>query len=314
MTTSFSSIGIDISKSTLDVHGLPASVPCRFANNSEGIAHLRACLRKCSVHLIVCEPSGGYERDIITALQAAALPVALVNARRVRDFARARGILAKTDKIDAKVLADYGLLLRPEPKPVCTPDELDEYTARRRQLVEFRKKERIALEKARSQQIALAIEQHIAHLETLIAACDRAIERIIQEDETLKNKARILTSCKGIGTVTAAVLIAKLPELGKLPHAAITALAGVAPFNHDSGTIRAARHIKGGRKIVRNALYMAAISAIRFNHDIKAGYQRLINAGKPQKVAIVAAMRKILLTLNALCKQNRIWQQNWKAN
>lgn len=308
MTKPFSSIGIDISKAYLDIYGLKAEHPARLPNDAGGIALLTGYLGECSPEVIVCEPSGGYERALITALQRAGFPIVAVNPRQIRDFARAKGRLAKTDRLDAQVLAEYGALFRPEPKAIEKPAELAQYVLRRRQLVDALRRETQQHEHLTHEGMKSDSEQHIAWLQEHIAQMDAHIRHHIAACSDLKDRQAILKSCKGIGDVTAATLMAEMPELGSASHAQIAALAGLAPFNHDSGSLRGQRHIRGGRSPVRAALYMATISAIRYNPDIKATYERLRAAGKHAKVAITACMRKLLITLNSLLRDNRKWK------
>ena len=314
MTKPFSSVGIDIGKAFLDVHGLPGDLPPRFPNNRQGMSELVACLGETSPDLIVCEPSGGYEQPLVAALKAAGLPITVVNARQIRDFARARGILAKTDKIDARVIAEYGQIIRPEPRDNVRPTVLAEYVRRRKQLVSLARREMQHLEHASEDEIRKDITENIKDIKRRIAMCEEHIKAAICKDRQCKEKLDILTSCKGIGEVAATIIIVDLPEIGRLSHAQITALVGLAPFNHDSGSMRGQRHISGGRKPVRDVLYMAACSAIRFNPDIKALYERLRKNGKHAKVAIIACMRQLLITLNSLVRDNRRWQPSYQKN
>jgi len=308
MKDGFVSIGIDISKAWLDVHGPGKQCPARVANNQQGIARLLEALAQAMPDVIICEPSGGYERRVVATLQAAGMPVAVVNAKWVRDFARAKGTLAKTDRLDAQILAAYGAAMRPIPTRNIAHNVLADYVARRRQVVELLRRERQQREHASCDVIRCDIEDSIARLEQQVAVWEQRIRDTIAAHQQVAQRHAILTSCSGIGDVTAATLIAELPELGQCSHAQIAALAGLAPFNHDSGTLRGTRHIRGGRSSVRSALYMATVAAIRYNPDIKACYDRLRRAGKHAKVALVAAMRKLLITLNALVKDNRKWQ------
>ena len=313
MTQPFSSIGIDISKASLDVHGLPGEHPSHFTNDTQGLCLLVDCLEEAQPDLIVCEPSGGYERPLVITLQAAGLPIAMVNARQIRDFARAKGILAKTDSLDARVIAEYGALIRPAPDTNTRPEGLVQYVRRRRQLVDLMRREKQHLEHTTEEHIRTEIEENIAGLKDKITDCENHMRKAIQDDPACREKHRILTSCKGVGDVTAATLIAGLPEMGNASHAQITALVGLAPFNHDSGAMRGQRHIHGGRQAVRNGLYMATCAAIRFNPDIKTLYERMRKNGKHAKVAITACMRQLLITLNSLIRDNRIWEPDYMA-
>jgi transposase len=308
MTTKIVSIGIDISKAFLDVDGGESALamPRRVPNDLQGIATLISHVQAALPTVIVCEPSGGYERALMAALVAAALPVVLVNARQVRDFARAKGILAKTDRIDAAVLSAYGAMFLPKPATTHKPETLLAYARRRAQLVAMVRQEKQQCELALAD-IRARMHAHIDWLKDEIGALDRRIAETIAADVALTERRVILTSCSGVGDVTAATLIAELPQLGQANHAQIAALAGLAPFNRDSGNWRGQRHIRGGNAHARRALYMATITAIRHNPDIAACYRRLIARGKAAKVAITACMRKLLITLNALIRDRRTW-------
>jgi transposase len=308
MTTSYVSIGIDIGKHFLDTHGLGKTCPARVANDADGIARLVKALMDASPNVIVCEPSGGYERPLVATLQTAGMPVVMVNAKRVRDFAKAKGTLAKTDRLDARILSEYGTAFRPEPRTARKPAQLAAYVQRRSQLVENLSREMRQRELACHPDIECDREDHIAWLQERIAVFDARIRACIEAEDALKERHAILTSCKSVGVITSATLMADIPELGTLSHSQITALAGLAPFNCDSGTRQGERHITGGKAVTRAALYMATLSAVRCNPDIKAFYERLRARGKRAKVALVAAMRKLLITLNALLRDNRKWQ------
>jgi transposase len=309
MNTAFVSIGIDVSKHFLDVHGGGKGFPGRVANDMDGVNDMVRQLAGSPPDVIVCEPSGGYEKLLVAGLQSAGLPVVVVNARQIRDFARAKGVLAKTDTLDAKILSEYGAVFKPRPKETSRPTELAAYVSRRRQLVDMLRIEKQQHEKAVTDALKSDSEEHIAWLEDHIAELEARIREHITGTPSLQDKKDIITSCKGIGEVAAATLLAEMPELGAASHAQIAALAGLAPFNHDSGAMRGTRHIKGGRASVRHAIYMATIAAIRYNPDIKACYDRLRKNGKAAKVAIVACMRKLLITLNSLIRDNRKWSQ-----
>jgi transposase len=313
MNKTFVSIGIDVSKPFLDVYGLGKGHPIRFPNTSEQISALVVKLAGQPVDLIVCEPSGGYERELVASLQQVGLPVAVVNARQVRDFARAKGVLAKTDRLDAKILAEYGSQLRPSPKPSGRSEELAGLITRRRQLVDMLRMERQQHEKARHEIIRASSEEHITWLVEQIEEIEEQIAAAIARNADWKARNAILVSCKGIGPVAAATLVAEMPELGSASHAQVASLAGLAPFNHDSGAMRGQRHIRGGRGTVRNVLYMATVCAIRYNPDIRRFYEKLRKAGKVAKVAITACMRKLLITLNSLLKHNREWTETYAS-
>ena len=297
-------VGVDIGKAALDV-ALPGQSACRFANSVAGRAALVAALRRLSAPAqVICEPSGGYERDLLEALWAADLAVSLVPAARVRAFARAQGRLAKTDPIDAVVLREFGELFHPKTlgAPAPARERLAALVQRREQLVEL-----LATEEQRHAQsrdpvvkkigarLLKALQQQVAQLEELITAQ-------IAADETLTRQSARLQEVQGIGPVTASTVLAEMPELGTLNRNEAGALAGVAPYNHDSGEHRGRRSIRGGRVQVRRVLYLAAVVATRFNPILKAFSDRLVKAGKPKKLALTAVMRKLVVLLNHLLK------------
>jgi transposase len=298
-------VGIDVSKHRLDIAGIDGVT--NVDNTPNGLQSLIEHLQSLKPERVVCEPSGGYERLLIATLQSHDIPVARVNARQVRDFARAKGVLAKTDALDARILAEYGEVFAPEPLSPRSDDTLRQWVQRRRQWVDACKKESIQAKQCQDAALAAISTTLLSQYQQAIRQCDKEIEHILNQSDTLRETQRILTSCKGVGAVTGATLIAELPELGSLPHASIVALAGLAPFNKDSGSMRGKRMIRGGRKSVRNALYMATVSALRYNPDIKKLYERLRNKGKPVKVAMVACMRQLLITLNAMLAQKKCW-------
>lgn len=301
-------VGLDVSKQHLDVAFEPARPPLRVSHHDEGITTLVAHLRPLSPALIVLEATGGYETDVATALALAGLPVALVNPRQVRDFARALGRLAKTDALDAAVLALFAARVRPEPRPL--PDEAHQALAalvsRRRQLIEMLTAERLRLPLANGP-IRRDVQAHIHWLEQRVKDCNKDLRAALKASPLWQATTRLLQSVPGIGPTTAAVLIAELPELGRLTRQQLAALVGVAPLNHDSGQHRGIRTIWGGRAQVRRALYMATLVAARYNPVIRAFYRRLLAAGKPKLVALVAAMRKLLTILNAMIKSQQPW-------
>jgi transposase len=307
METKF--VGIDVSKLTLDFDCLPVSAAQQFANDSVGIAALVALLQDSGAERIVIEATGGYETATATALAVAKLPVVVVNPRQVRDFAKAMGHFAKTDKLDAKVLALFGERMKPALRAL--PDEAQRALAdvqnRRLQLVAMR-----AQEKARLATVpAVArkdVEQHIAWLGKRIAKLETDLGDRLKKSPVWCHKAALLESTPGVGEVTTFSLLADLPELGTLNRQKISALVGVAPFPDDSGKRQGKRYIRGGRAEVRCALYMATLSAIKHNPPIKAMYERLIAAGKPFKLAMTACMRKLLTILNALIKKDQAWR------
>jgi len=298
--------GIDVSKDWLDV--AISNEASRVANDAAGIGALIERLRSADVQWVVMEATGGYETQAASAIAGAGLRLAVVNPRQVRDFAKATGRLAKSDRIDARVIAAFGEAI--EPQIVRLPDEqtreLQGLLTRRSQLVGMRAQEsnRLALmEGAMRKQI----KSHIAWLDKAIDEVNTDITARLRKSPVWREKDELLRSLKGIGPITSSTLMASLPELGQLDRRAIAALVGVAPFNRDSGTFRGRRAIWGGRAQVRQMLYMAATAAIRFNPVIKPFYERLIARGKPHKVAIVACMRKMLTILNAMTRSNTHW-------
>ena len=298
-------VGVDISKEALDV-SLAGQTPGRCANDAAGIAELIKALKKePGAVQVICEPSGGYERDLLEALWAAGIAVSLVNAARIRAFARAQGWLAKTDQIDASVLREFGELLRPEvlEAPLPQRQRLAALVQRREQLVIILSTEEQRLAQSRDAVVRKMGASLIQELQAQVEQIEKMIEKQIADDHTLKGQSERLQQVKGIGKVTASTLLAELPELGKLSRNEAGALAGVAPYNRDSGAHRGRRTIRGGRVKVRRVLYMAALVATRFNPILKAFYQRLVAAGKPKKVALTAVMRKLVVLLNHLLKK-----------
>ena len=297
--------GVDISKEALDV-SLTGQSPCHYANNSVGIAQLDEALKKLpELPQVICEPSGGYERGLLEVLWAAGIAVSLVNAARIRSFARAQGLLAKTDEIDASVLREFGELLRPEALEAPSPQRqrLAALVQRWEQLVMLLTMEEQRLDQTHDAVIRKMSTSLVKEMKRQIVQIEKLIETEIDDDTTLKGQSARLQQVKGIGKVTASTLLAELPELGTLSRNEAGALAGVAPYNRDSGQHRGRRSIRGGRVKVRRVLYMAAVVAARYNPILKAFYQRLVAAGKPKKVALTAVMRKLVVLLNYLLKK-----------
>lgn len=303
-------VGIDISKDRLDVYLLPEDVHLGLGNDAEGITSLIGRLKEANPTIIIMEASGGYEISVAAELGSVGLPVAIVNPRQVRDLAKGIGKRAKTDAIDAYVLARFGETNRPEPQPLSTELEkqLKELVTRRRQLVELRASEKNHLRRARSTRVRQSVQAVITALDQEIRAIEEDIGTSIKGSPLWRERDDLIRTFKGVAAATSMMLVAKLPQLGEVRRQSVTCLVGVVPFNHDSGEKKGKRTIMGGRADVRNALYMAAISAIRCNPVIKPFYQRLIKAGKPSKVAIVACMRKILVILNAMIRDKRPFQ------
>jgi len=302
-------VGIDVAKARLDVAVAGHDGVVSFDNTAAGIAGLIDRLGGEPVALVVLEATGGYEVAAVRGLQAAGLPVAVINPRQARDFARASGRLAKTDALDARLLAAFGAALRPAPLPPVDPSQaaIAALVARRRQVIDMLIAETNRREHAEPA-MAGWIDDHILVLKSQLARLDAAITIAVEECPALRRRYEIVTSVKSIGPATAAVLLAELPELGAIGHKQLAALVGVAPINRDSGTMRGERHIGGGRTAVRCAIYMATLSAIRFNPAITAFYRRLRDNGKRPKVAIVACMRKLLTVLNALVRDDKTWE------
>lgn len=302
-------VGIDVSKATLDVALRPSDATWQTTNDEMGIAQLVARLQEQTVSLIVLEATGGWEMPVVSALAEVGLPVAVVNPRQVRDFAKSLGRLAKTDRLDAKVLAHFADAIRPEPRPL--PDaqarHLQALLTRRRQLIEM-----LVAEKNRRALMAPDfredLEAHITFLEHHLADLDQQLRALLRDSPCWREKDALLQSVPGVGPVVSATLLVELPELGQLNRKKVAALVGVAPFHRDSGLYRGKRTIWGGRASVRSTLYMATLSARRFNPVIKDFYDHLIEAGKPAKVALTACMRKLLTILNAMLQSGTAWQ------
>ena len=299
-------VGIDVSKAELEV--AVGEEAWTVSNDESGIATLLERLRKRPVELVVLEATGGHETPAVAALAEAGLPVVVANPRQVRDFGRATGQLAKTDRIDARVLALFAERVRPEVRALRDEktQELTALLARRRQLIEMMVAEKNRLKMA-PKRVAKGIRQHIEWLKRQLKAVDSDLERQIKESPVWRAKEDLLRSVPGIGPVVSRTLIGELPELGHLDRRAIAALAGVAPLNRDSGTLRGKRMVWGGRRSVRVALYMAALTASQRNPVIREFYARLRERGKPAKVALTACVRKLLVILNAMVRDGAPW-------
>jgi len=303
-------VGIDVSKDRLDVHVLPSKQAFAVARNGDGLERLAAELRGLRPVLIVLEATGGFELTVAAALAGAALPLAVVNPRQIRDFARATGRLAKTDALDAEVIALFAERIRPEPRPIAEAEAqiLAELVVRRRQLVEMIGMESNRRRQARAPKVRRTLETMLKTLEAQLAELDREIDTTVRASPAWRAADELLTSVPGVGGVTARTLIAELPELGHLDRRRIAALVGIAPINRDSGHMRGRRTIAGGRTAVRNVLFMATLTAVRWNPVIKAHYTQLVERGRPKKVAIVACMRRLLGILNAIVRTASPWQ------
>lgn len=305
-------IGIDVSQEKLDIYQGSSGEYYQVENTEKGFKHLLKKLKHVSDCLVVLESTGRCARGVIRALQQASIDVSSVNPRQVRDFAKGIGQLAKTDKVDAQVLAQFGKVVNPVvlAEISLSQQALADKQQRRKQLVDMLIAEKNRLRDAGS--VEKHIKKSIDFLEKQLKEIDDELAESIASDEQLKAKQAILSSVKGVGVVTASTLLSQLPELGHLSTREIAALVGVAPFNQDSGKQKGARHIRGGRGPVRAALYMATLVAVRFNEPIKAFYQKLCSAGKLKKVALVACMRKLLVILNAMARDMTYWQENSK--
>lgn len=308
MTSTPVFVGLDVAKLTLDVALRPSGEPWSVPNDEAGVAALVDRLRPLHPALLVCEATGGFERTAIARLAAAGLPVVVANPRQIRDFARATGQLAKTDQIDAAILALFAERVRPTPRPL--PDAatqlLDALLTRRRQLLEMLVAEKNRLGFA-PQPLHHGIQQHIRWLERQLDDVTKTLADQIEHSPVWRAKDDLLQSVPGVGPIVSAVLLAELPELGALSHKQLATLAGVAPLARDSGTFRGKRSVWGGRAGVRTALYLAALCGRRWNPQLRVFYERLIAAGKPKKVALIACARKLLTILNAMLRDNTRW-------
>lgn len=310
MTTVETIIGIDVSKAGLDLWTFPAGQAWRVEYTDGALPRLVEELTAAQPFRIIVEATGGLETRLVAQLSAAGLPVVVVNPRQVRDFAKATGRLAKTDRLDAAILAQFGAALHPPVRPL--PDaalrELQSLVSRRRQLIAMQTQERNRRQQVASELVAAQIEDHLAWLGQQVAELDRDIAAQLQNHPIWLARAQLLRSIPGVGPVLVAMLIAQLPELGQANHKEIAALTGVAPYNRDSGQWRGKRAVWGGRRQLRAALYMATLVATRCNPTIRSCYERLLAAGKAKKVALTACMRKLLTICNAIIKSNTPWQ------
>lgn len=301
-------VGIDVAKAWLDVYVRPAGTRRRVDNTEAGCAELAAAVRAVAPALVVLEATGGYEALAVATLAAADLPVVVVNPRQVRDFAKASGQLAKTDALAAAVLAHFGAAMQPplRPLPDATTQQLRQWLARRRQLVEM-----LTAEQNRAQQappeIRAAITGLVSVLRRQLKTVEGKLRELIRRSPVWRGHQQLLATTPGVGPVLSTTLLADLPELGQLNRRQIAALVGVAPLNRDSGVARGKRAIWGGRAPIRAVLYMATLAATRRNPVIRAFYARLLQAGKPKKVALTACMRKLLTILNAMAKHRTPW-------
>jgi transposase len=303
-------VGLDVAKDRLDLHLRPTDETFSCASDETGLAALVQRLQAMSPTLVVLEATGGYEIAVAAAVASAGIPVAVVNPRQIRDFARATGQLAKTDALDARAIALFAEAVQPPARPLASEQaqRLSALVARRRQLIEMLGAETNRRQQARDRQLQRQLDAHLKWLREAVSRLEADLNDTIRSSPVWRERENLLISVPGIGSTTASALIADLPELGLLDRRRIAALAGLAPMNRDSGMLRGRRMIRGGRPAVRRALYMATVSAIRFNPAIRVFYRRLTAAGRPPKVALTAAMRKLLTILNAVLRDHRPWQ------
>jgi transposase len=303
-------VGIDIAKYPFDLHLLPEGKAAHYRNNAQGIADCCRFLAQAKPEAIVLEATGGYEQALTIELQTAGLPVIVVNPRRVRDYARSTGQLAKTDTIDARILAEFAT------SPRLTQRELPDASARQRmawiarrdQLVQLHVAESNRLEHAVDPVVAQSLRKILAVLETQMGAIERKLAEQIAADKKLHRKVEVIDSAPGLGVTSAVMLVTRLPELGRVNRRQIAALVGIAPFNRDSGQYRGKRMTGGGRVPIRRALYMPMLAVIRCNECIRTFYQRLVANGKSKMTAIIAAMRKLLTILNLMIQKDQLWK------
>ena len=303
-------VGIDVAKDRLDVHLRPCGESFAVARDGEALAALVERLRALAPALVVMEATGGYETVVASALGAAHLPLAVVNPRQIRAFARATGKLAKTDRLDAAAIAHFAEAIRPPVRPIADAEAqaLGELVARRRQVIEMIVAETNRRRRASQRRVITAIERHLAVLQAELSELDGDIDGAIRESPAWQADADLLISVPGVGKATLRTLIAELPELGHLTRRKIAALVGLAPINRDSGTLRGRRAIAGGRSAVRAALFMPAMVASKTNPVIAPYYDKLRAAGKTAKQALTACMRKLLVILNAILRDRKPWQ------
>jgi transposase len=303
-------VGIDVSSERLDCHVRPSGEAFAVARDGESLASLVDRLRALAPAVIVIEATGGYEVTVAAAIAAAALPLAIVNPRQIRDFARATGRLAKTDALDAEIIARFAEQIRPEPRPVPSEQAraLGELVARRRQLIDMMVAERNRRRMLTRTHLLKGVDRHLAMLQKELSALERDIDDEIRGSPAWREKDELLRSVPGIGRTIARTMLAELPELGSLPHRKLAALVGLAPINRDSGKRRGQRHIAGGRTAVRSALYMGALTAVRVNPTLKRFADRLRSAGKRPNVVLVAVAHKLLTIANALIRERTTWK------
>jgi transposase len=303
-------VGVDVSKAHLDSAIRPGDAPARHANDPAGIAALVARLTPLAPALVVMEATGGMEIPLLAALEVAGIPAVAINPRQARDFAKASGRLAKTDRIDAEALAHFAEAVRPEARPLPSAEvrALDALLSRRRPLLEMRVMEANRLGACHDPTVRAGLERHLAWIDAEVAATDRGLAEAIQASPAWRAKDELLRSIPGLGPVSSLTLLAALPELGALDGGKLSALVGLAPFADDSGARRGGRHVRGGRAAVRRVLYLAALSAVRYNPALKAFRDRLASRGKKAKVILTAVARKLLVIANAVIRTGRPWE------
>lgn len=308
-------VGIDVSKDWVDVAVRPTGEVWRVGGSQEAVDGLVRRLQDLAPHLVVMEATGGYEIPLVAALGAAGVPVAVVNPRRVREFARSQGILAKTDRLDASVIAQFGEVSGVQAQPLVSEEAraLEGLVARRRQLVQMRTAEQ-SRRRLASPAVLASIDQVIVFLDRQLKEIDDDLGRRLRSSPLWREREKLLRSVPGVGPVTTFNLLADLPELGSLDRRAVAALVGVTPLSRDSGQFRGVRSCWGGRATVRTALYMATLVAVQRNPVLKEFYHRLLHAGKPPKVALTACMRKLLTILNAMLKRGATWDASHALN
>ena len=305
-------VGVDVGKHQLDVCILERDIHFSVTNDAAGIAQLLGRLARYRLSRVVMEATGRREYDVMLSMAERGWPVVVCQPLTVRRYAAARGVLAKTDKLDARLLADYAATMQPEVRPVAVGKirAVRDLVARRRQLMSMRTMELNRLD-VMPKALQANIRRHVRHLDAQVAKIDRQVETLIASVEEWQERRTLLQSVPGIGPQVVATLLADLPELGSLSNKQIAALAGLAPFNRDSGAFRGKRRIRGGRSSVRTMLYMSMLSAIQHNPKFRSMYQRMIAAGKHKKVALTACMRKMLTVLNAMVRDRKEWKLNY---
>ncbi|MDP8212770.1 MAG: IS110 family transposase [Candidatus Zapsychrus exili] len=302
-------IGIDVSKNVFDLVVHETQTHQQFKMTSDDIQRAIKIIKKQSPNIVVLEATGGYQRTLVSKLTKAKIPTAVINPRNIRNFARSLGQLAKTDKIDASIIARYAIAIQPKPTIILNDNnqKLKDLTSRRRQLINFRTAEKNRKQQAFVKEIRKSIDSTIKNFDKEIQTIEKLINELINSDSDMQEKSQRLKTTPGIGDTTAALLISELPELGTLNCRQIAAMVGVAPINRDSGQFRGKRMTGSGRRHLRAGLFMAMLSIIQFNPKLSKFYQKLVASGKAKMVAFIAAMRKLLVALNSMIKNNQDW-------